>query len=70
MKVFHTSKKGERLMANEAGKGDKQRPTDHEKFAFNYENIFKKNSSKEKNEELRTWYTPEELKEKKEGNDV
>lgn len=27
-------------MASEAGKGDKQRPTDYEKFARNFEAIF------------------------------
>jgi hypothetical protein len=27
-------------MTHEAGKGDKQRPTDHEAFAKNFENIF------------------------------
>lgn len=29
-------------MSNEAGKGDKQRPTNYEQFSFNYDNIFKK----------------------------
>ena len=27
-------------MTHEAGKGDKQRPTDHEKFSSNFEKIF------------------------------
>jgi hypothetical protein len=27
-------------MSNEAGKGDKQRPTDHNKFSENYDQIF------------------------------
>jgi hypothetical protein len=55
-------------MTHEAGKGDTQRPTDHNKYAFNYENIFRKDT-KDKNEELRAWYTADELNEKKEGND-
>lgn len=29
-------------MANEAGKGDKRRPTDEKKFQQNWDNIFKK----------------------------
>ena len=29
-------------MTHEAGKGDKQRPTNHEKFAENFEKIFKR----------------------------
>jgi len=31
-------------MAHEAGKGDKQRPTDYEKFEKNFEAIFGKKS--------------------------
>jgi len=57
-------------MTHEAGKGDTQRPTDHEKYAFNYENIFRKGTTKEKNSDLRAWYTTEELNEKKEGSDA
>ena len=29
-------------MTHEAGKGDTQRPTDHEKFSSNYDTIFRK----------------------------
>jgi len=29
-------------MTREAGKGDKQRPTDQEKYGSNYDNIFRK----------------------------
>jgi hypothetical protein len=31
-------------MTHEAGKGDKQRPTDYEKFSDNFEKIFGKKS--------------------------
>jgi hypothetical protein len=31
-------------MTHEAGKGDKQRPTDYEKFSSNFEKIFGKKS--------------------------
>ena len=32
---------------NEAGKGDKQRPTDYSSYSFNYDNIFRKKPSTE-----------------------
>lgn len=56
-------------MTHEAGKGDTQRPTDYNQYAFNYENIFRKDQTKEKNSELRAWYTNDELNEQKEGED-
>ena len=37
-------------MSHEAGKGDKQRPTDYERFSTNYEKIFGRTSGITKDE--------------------
>jgi hypothetical protein len=55
-------------MAHEAGKGDAQRPTDHQKYSDNYDKIFRKNAAVKpeqaeleiaeellKNPEIRQW---------------
>jgi len=39
-------------MANEAGKGDKQRPTDHRSFSYNFDLIFKKKTDDKKTDRV------------------
>lgn len=34
-------------MSREAGKGSKQRPTDHETYSYNWDMIFKKEKAKQ-----------------------
>lgn len=43
-------------MTHEAGKGDTQRPTNHEKFSSNYDNIFKKQRDKVKCDRCGEWF--------------
>lgn len=43
-------------MTHEAGKGDTQRPTNHEKFSSNYDSIFKKQREKVKCDRCGEWF--------------